>query len=110
MGAASLATLADEHVRIAREAPSGRSAQTLVGGPGRTLRQTLLALSAGNGLAEHESPGDATVQVLRGRVLLSAGSEEHEGTVGDLLVIPRTRHRLDALDDAVVLLTVARAE
>ena len=37
------------------------------------LRQTVLALTAGSSLDEHENPGEATVQVLRGRVRLTAG-------------------------------------
>ena len=57
-------------------------------------------------MAEHESPGQATLQVFRGRVRVSTAAEEWSGAVGDFLVLPAERHALHADDDAVVLLTV----
>lgn len=102
----SLATLADEHLAAAHQAASGRSAVTVFGGHQHALRQTLVALAAGRGLDEHESPGEATLQVVRGRVRLTAGDDHWDGSAGEVLIIPRRRHDLAALDDAVVLLTV----
>ena len=67
----SLTALAREHLETARAATSGRSAHTVYGGHEHSLRQTLMALTAGNGLDDHESPGEATVQVLHGRVRVS---------------------------------------
>ena len=66
------------------------------------------ALVAGHALAEHASPGEATLQVLRGRVRLVVKDRSWPGAAGDLLVIPDARHALHADEDAVVLLTVAR--
>jgi quercetin dioxygenase-like cupin family protein len=103
----SLTALADEHLAAAREANSGRSAFTLHGGREHTLRQTLLALAAGHALAEHESPGEATLQVLRGTVTLTTPEGTWRGSAGDHVAIPRERHDLAAEEDAVVLLTVA---
>ena len=68
----SLTALAREHIERARSASSGRSAATLYGGQQHALRQTLIALAAGQRLDEHENPGEATVQVLHGRVRLDA--------------------------------------
>ncbi len=102
----SLTRLAEEHLEIARSAHAGRSAHTVHGGHDHMLRQTLIALTGGSELAEHNSPGQATLQVLRGRVRVSAGSDSWGGGPGDLLVIPRERHGLHAHEDAVVLLTV----
>lgn len=107
MESQSLSELAAEHLSIARTAPSGRSAHTVYGGHARDLRQTLIALAAGNALGEHESPGEATLQVLEGTVRLHAGDETWTGNTGDHLPIPPARHDLAAETDAVVLLTVA---
>ncbi|MGK2867435.1 MAG: cupin domain-containing protein [Mycobacterium sp.] len=104
----SLTALARQHLAAARAATSGRSAHTVYGGHEHSLRQTLLALTEGNGLDEHESPGEATLQILEGRVRLSNADASWEGSPGDHLVIPRTRHSLAALADSVVLLTVVK--
>jgi quercetin dioxygenase-like cupin family protein len=104
----SLDALAREHLARAREASAGRSAETVFGGHERTLRQTLVALTAGSALAEHENPGEATAHVLSGRVQLHAGDDSWDGRAGDLIAIPPARHSLLAVEDAVVLLTVAK--
>ncbi len=103
----SLTALADEQLAAAHAAGSGRSAHTVHGGHEHALRQTLIALTAGSGLAEHSSPGEATLQVLRGRVRLTTAGQSAEAAAGDLLVIPPERHGLTAVDDSAVLLTVA---
>ncbi len=108
MQKASLTELADRHLAAAREASSGRSAQTVHGGHASTLRQTLIALAAGQRLDEHENPGEATVHVLQGRVRMIAADETGEAAAGELLVVPDARHSLEALQDTVVLLTVAK--
>lgn len=108
MSPSSLSVLAEEQLTLARATSSGRSARTVHGGSGAALRQTLVALVAGHALEEHASPGEATLQVLRGRVRLVAGDHSWPGSVGDLLVIPDARHALHADEDSVVLLTVAR--
>jgi quercetin dioxygenase-like cupin family protein len=104
----SLTALGREQLELARAASSGRSAHTVFGGHEHVLHQTLIALAAGHGLDEHDSPGDATLHVLLGRVRLRAGSDSWDGTAGDLLIVPTTRHALDALEDSAVLLTVGK--
>lgn len=108
MNKVSLTALAREHLENARAASSGRSSHTVYGGHEHSLRQTLIALKAGSDLADHESPGEATLQVLQGRVRISNEQAGWEGSPGDHIVIPTSRHGLQALDDSVVLLTVAK--
>lgn len=107
MESTSLTSAVEEHLEKARASSSGRAATTLHGGHEHDLRQTLIALAEGSALHEHESPGEATLQVLRGQVRLRAGDEAWEGAAGDYLVIPPSRHDLTALTDAAFLLTVA---
>lgn len=97
-----------EQSRKAAAASSGRGAETVYGGHEKTLRQTVIALTAGSVLAEHESPGEATVFVLEGRVRLVSADASWEGRKGDLLIVPQARHSLEAQTDAAVLLTVAK--
>ena len=66
----SLTEVADQLLARAENSHSGRAAQSVYGGHDRVLRQTVIALAAGHELAEHESPGEATLQVLSGRVRL----------------------------------------
>ena len=107
MDGRSLSELGDQHLAAARRASSGRSAVTVFGGQEHDMRQTLIALAEGRSLGEHESPGEASLQVLRGSVRLAAASGSWTGGAGDYLVIPPERHDLHADSDAVVLLTVA---
>jgi quercetin dioxygenase-like cupin family protein len=104
----SLTALAREHLASAERASSGRSVHTVYGGHEHVLRQTLIALNAGQALDEHENPGEATLQVLHGRVRLIAGKNAWEGSTGDLLIVPDSRHSLEAIETSTVLLTVAK--
>lgn len=104
----SLTALARQHLAAARAASSGRSAHTIYGGHEHNLRQTLIAMTAGSVLDDHESPGEATLQVLQGRVRVTDSTAGWDGAPGDHIVIPRTRHGLRAIEDSVVLLTVVK--
>ncbi len=105
----ALVSIVREQARRAAAAPAGRSAETVYGGHEHALRQTVLAMTAGTSLAEHETPGEATVQILRGRIRLTTGDTTWEGRTGDLLVVPGTRHALHAVEDSAILLTVSMA-
>jgi len=108
MESISLTGLASEKLAEARQSHSGRAAHTIHGGHTHELRQTVLALLAGHDLAEHDSPGEATLQVLQGHVRLTAGDDACDGKTGDYLVLPAQRHALHAVEDSVVMLTVLK--
>jgi quercetin dioxygenase-like cupin family protein len=71
-----------------------RLPKTVFAGHERVLRQTVIAMANGQALEEHDSPGEATLHVLHGRVRLDAAGASWDG--------------LTALEDAAVLLTVAK--
>ena len=104
----SLIALARHELGQARQASSGRSAKTIFGGHEHQLRQTVMALRAGESLTEHPNPGEATLQVLDGRILLKSGDVSWNGSPGDLMIIPEGRHSVDAVEDSVFLLTVVK--
>jgi quercetin dioxygenase-like cupin family protein len=104
----SLDAIAREQLDAARRNSAGRAAHTAVGGHEHVMRQTVIALLQGRSLAEHANPGEATVHVLVGRARLVSGDDSWDGRRGDLLIVPPAPHSLEALEDAVVLLTVAK--
>lgn len=104
----SLTSIARNQLELARAATSGRAAHTVFGGSVHVLRQTVIALCAGSKLEEHENPGEATVQVLTGRILLLSGGNQWEMSDGGLFIVPQARHAVEALEDSVFLLTVAK--
>ena len=104
----SLTALVRHHLDHARDASSGRSAQTVYGGHVHVLRQTVIALRAGQRIAEHDNLGEATVQILEGRIVLTSGESSWSGWRGDLITVPSGRSSLEAVEEAAILLTVAK--
>jgi quercetin dioxygenase-like cupin family protein len=104
----SLDDLITELFDRARQSGSGRAAHNLLSGQEHPLSQTVIAILAGHGLGEHDSPGEATLQLLRGRVTFTAVSASCELAAGDFLPIPRERHAVDATEDSVLLLSVVK--
>ncbi|NUU20576.1 MAG: cupin [Streptomycetaceae bacterium] len=95
--------LAREHLAKAAASDHGRSAHLFLHeGP---LRQTVIALTAGSALDEHNAPVAASVQVLVGSVRITADSGDVDVAAGQIQAVPQERHGLLALQDAVVLLT-----
>ena len=108
MNKVSLDAIAREQQKKASSASSGRAAETVYGGHEKSLRQTVISLTGGTELTEHENPGESTVLVLAGRVRLSSAEVSWEGRRGDLLTVPDARHSLLALENSSVLLTVVK--
>ncbi len=95
--------LTDAHLTNARTAPNGRSAEVVLhDGP---LRQTILALRAASSSGAQLPPA-ASIQVLRGRVRVTAlGEGDVELGEGELRVLTHERHAVSAVEDAAFLLT-----
>lgn len=108
MDSISLTDLSAGKIAEAKQSHSGRAAHTIHGGHSHELRQTVLALLAGHDLSEHDSPGEATLQVLRGHVRLTTSGDAWDGKAGEYVAIPPERHALHAVEDSVVLLTVLK--
>lgn len=106
-GPVSLASLGDDLIAQANELAAGRAARTLTPGAGAHLKETILAVAAGNRLQEHRAPGAATIQVLRGEVELGTTDSQLHLTAGQWAPIPDEIHDLVAVTDAAILLTVA---
>ncbi len=100
-----LHALAGELLEKANSEHAGRAARTLPH-PVDGLRQTVIALRADAELSEHESPGPATILVIRGRVRLVADDETVSLAAHQISPIPNRRHSLHADEDSVVLLSV----
>ena len=101
-----LHALGRELLERARTEHAGRAGRTLPH-PVEGLRQTVIALRAGAELGEHESPGPATLMVIHGRVRLVAGDATVELSGHRISPVPDARHSLHAVEDSVVLLSVA---
>lgn len=95
--------LAQDQIALAHEDPHGRSAQIVVhDGP---LRQTVIALTKGTRLAEHNSPPAGSILVLRGTVDVSSADRVETLPTGFLATLTHDRHGVEALSDAALLLT-----
>lgn len=101
----SLHALAAELLEQAAGNHARRASRTIIGGRDRTMRQTLIALADGSELAEHESPGEATLFAVSGSVELRAGNDTWSLSEGDFVEIPPVRHSVHAAGPAVFLLT-----
>ncbi|WP_255491687.1 MULTISPECIES: cupin [unclassified Actinotalea] len=97
-----LADLTRSHLAAAHASPHGRSAELVL--HDGVLRQTVIALTAGSELAEHNSPPAASVFVLAGRVRVT-GMEVDEIAAGQLARLTHERHGVVAVEDSAFLLT-----
>jgi quercetin dioxygenase-like cupin family protein len=83
-----------------------RNAITLHKGGG--LSMVLLAMRAGDRLEEHSAPGPISLVVREGRILFTAeGKAIEAGPETVLTCNAKVRHSVEALSDAVCLLTLA---
>lgn len=104
----SIEALARQKLTTASQTSSGRAAGTVFGGHEKTLRQTVIGITQGSTLGESDNLHESTIYVLQGRVHLRAEGETWIGRTGDLLIVPRSRHSVEAVEDSAVLVTVAK--
>ena len=103
-----LAAAGQALLATARTANNGHASRLLIGGT--RLRAVLMALTRGARLSEHESPPAATLHVVAGIArLYQVDGPEWVVAAGQLVAIPATRHGVVAVEDCVILLTVALA-
>lgn len=90
----------------ASDSSTGRTAKTLVKeGP---LRLTLVALRRGARMAKHHVDGQASIQVLRGKLRIGTEAGSIELGSGDLLVLNRgVEHAVEARSDCAFLITMS---
>jgi quercetin dioxygenase-like cupin family protein len=83
-----------------------RNSITLRKGEGMSV--VLLVMKAGDRLKEHDAPGPISLSVREGRIRFMAAEEVVEAGSDTLLTCDAgVRHTMEALSDAVCLLTIA---
>jgi len=84
-----------------------RKSITLRKGEGMSV--VLLVMGAGERLAEHAAPGPISVAVREGRVRFATSDGEVEARPETVLALDDgVRHAVEALEDAVCVITIAR--
>ena len=84
-----------------------RKSITLRKGEGMSV--VLLVMGAGERLAEHAAPGPISVAVREGRVRFATSDGEVEAGPETVLALDDgVRHAVEALEDAVCVITIAR--
>ncbi|WP_047865707.1 cupin domain-containing protein [Rubrobacter aplysinae] len=77
---------------------------------GEGMNVVLLVMKAGDRLEEHSAPGPFSLSVRQGRIRFATTEETTEAAAGTLLTCDaEVRHTVEALEEAVCLLTVAGA-
>lgn len=102
--ALNLEVMADYLLAQAAENPQHRASQR-IDLDHQQLRMTAIGFAAGGELPEHRNPGEAVLQVVRGRIRISDATRTIEVDAGTIARIPDGVHRVEALEPSVILLT-----
>ncbi len=87
----------------------GHTARTLVREP--AIRIVLVVMKAGAQIAEHRAQEITSIQALTGAVRLALSDRSLDLAAGHVLVVaPDLRHRVEAIADSALLLTLAWCE
>lgn len=86
---------------------SGKQSVVLADDP--KTKVVLFSFAPGSGLAEHEAPFDATIQIVSGTAIVTVGDQKVEGKPGTWIKMnPKTPHSIQALTPLVMLLTLVK--
>ncbi len=102
-----LMDVADKLFATARGSTDGRSSVSLHSGEAAVLRQTLVAVLAGRTMTMEHPPHEGSILVVAGRLTVDGGGETIEVAIDDLLILPAKTLVITAVEDTVLLLTVA---
>lgn len=93
--------------RMAAKLPGhSRHTETLAREAGTSV--VMMAMEAGDAIKEHSAKSPVSIQLLRGHVALNAGGQALELRPGQLAFLqPDIRHDVQALEQSVILLTLA---
>jgi quercetin dioxygenase-like cupin family protein len=95
-----------EQLHHEREWTTGQNAKTLV--KYDDLRVVLTALRAHARMPSHQTQGRISIQTIRGHIEIRAAGRTFDLPVGSLLALDRgLPHDVEALEDSVLLLTIA---
>ena len=103
--ALNLSVMADYLLAQAAESPQLRASQK-IDLDHQQLRMTVIGFAEGGQLPEHKNPGEAVLQVVRGRIRLTDATRSIEVEAGMLARIPNGVHSVTALEPSVIVLTV----
>lgn len=98
-----------ERLRGEKEWQEGRRRNLITLHKSEGLSMVLLVMRAGDGLEEHSAPGPIALSVSEGRIRFKAAGEEavEAGPETVLTCEAGVRHSVEALSDAVCLLSIA---
>lgn len=102
--AVHLPTLAEHLLTQAAESPQLRASQR-INLDHEHLRMTAIGFATGGELPDHRNPGEAVLQVVRGRIRLTDETRSIEVDEGTAARIPNGVHRVESLEPSVIVLT-----
>lgn len=74
----------------------------------KDFRVVLIVMEGGSKIREHHADGAVSVQVIRGKVRLTARGEDHDLSAGYLLTLGAgIKHDAEALEPSAFLLTIS---
>lgn len=100
----NLTVMADSLLAQAAESPQHRASQR-IDLDHEHLRMTGIGFATGGKLPEHRNPGEAVLQVVRGRVRLTDALRSIEIEAGVVTRVPTGKHSVEALEPSVIVLT-----